>query len=244
MTREHSVTLSEVLLTDVWNEPLHAVSRTRDRLGHIDFAMVIPPLRAFIYYMICPFLCYPIAFLHLWGFYRCMRTLVFPKSYRRDRYASHVIYGVQKRVYDAKKKKLHESAVNDAEEIQHALQVTDGARNHFVDDPNAMGVAYFVVEQKIMKSEAIFTGENWAWAFISDSCRFLTPAILAYLFVPSCRRLSVDLRLWYQGRIRWRQLRHPVLNFFKSYREYNSAIRRINVTKPPEKGKKPWTRRL
>ncbi|KEG14279.1 hypothetical protein DQ04_00541110 [Trypanosoma grayi] len=244
MTAERPVTLTGVLFTDMWREPLYAVSRTRERLGHIDFAMVVPPIRAFIYYMLCPFLCYPIAALYLWGYYRCLRTVVYPKSYRRERYASHVMYGVQKRVYDAKQRKLHETSVNDAEEIQHALEVTNGARNHFVDDPSTKGVAYFVVEQKIMRAEAIFTGENWAWAFISDSCRFLTPVILAYLFVPSCGRLGIDLRLWAQGRLRWWQLRHPVLNFFKSYRDYNNSIRRINITKPPPKGKKSWAKNL
>ncbi|RNC45895.1 hypothetical protein TcCL_NonESM04321 [Trypanosoma cruzi] len=244
MTAERLVTLKGVLLTDLWNGPLGAVSRTRDRLGHIDFAMVVPPLRAFVYCMLCPFLCYPIAALYLWGYYRCMRTIIFPKSYRRERYASNVMYGVQKRVYDARQRRIHETTVGDADEIRHALEVTNGARNHFVDDPKEGGVAYFVVEQKIMRPEALFTGENWAWAFISDSCRFLTPVLLSYLFVPSCRRLGIDIRLWFQGRLCWWQLRHPVLNFFKSYRDYNNAVKRINITKPPPKGKEPWTKNL
>ncbi|CBH15889.1 uncharacterized protein TEOVI_000165400 [Trypanosoma equiperdum] len=244
MAAEQPTTLAGVLLTDVWRGPLLATSRTSERLGHIDFAMVVPPVRAFIYYMLCPFLCYPVAALHLWGYYRCLKTLVLPKPYKEERYASHVIYGVQKRVYDSRQKRLHETAVTDAQEIQRALQVADGERNHFVDDPSAPGVAYYVVEQRIMRAEAIFTGENWAWAFISDSCRYLSPVVLAYLFVPSCRRLKVDLKLWSQGRLRWRQLRHPVLNFFKSYRDYNDAITRINITKPPPKGKQPWTTNL
>nr|CCC93915.1 conserved hypothetical protein [Trypanosoma congolense IL3000] len=244
MTSAHPTTLKGVLLTDVWREPLNARSRTCERIGHIDFAMVVPPVRAFIYYTLCPFLCYPVAALHLWGFYRCLKSLVFPKPYKQERYASHVIYGVQKRVYDSRQRRIHESSVTDPEEIQHALSVVDGQRNHFVDDPKASGVAYFVVEQKIMRAEAIFTGENWAWAFISDSFRYLMPAMLAYVFLPSCGRLKVDLRLWMEGRLRWRQVRHPLLNFLKSYRDYNDSITRINITKPPPKGKQPWTRNL
>ncbi|KAG8346757.1 hypothetical protein ERJ75_000051200 [Trypanosoma vivax] len=236
--------LTGVLLTDLWRGPLHAESRTRGRLGHIDFGMVVPPARAFIYYSLCPFLCYPLALLHLWGYYRCLRTLVMPKYYKEDRYASHVIYGVQKRVYDSVQRRLHESVVTDAQEIKRALEVAKEERNHFVDDPKAAGVAYLITEQKILRAEAFFTGENWAWAFVSDSLRYLMPAALAYLFVPSCGRLFVDMKLWAQGRLHWRQLRHPVLNFFKSYRDYNDAITRINVTKPPAKGKRPWTRNL
>ncbi|KAG5464530.1 hypothetical protein LSCM1_00720 [Leishmania martiniquensis] len=237
-------TLHGLLLTDLWEEPLHTRSRTRDRLGHIDFGMVIPPIRAFLYSMLIPYACYPIALVHLYGFYRCSRTMVFPKYYKRQRYSDRVVYGVQRRVYDARQKRILESQVDDVEEIQHALEVAGTTRNQFVDDPQHKGTAYYVVEQKIMKAEAIFTGENWAWAFISDTCRYVTPVLFAYLFHPSCKRLTVDLRLWGQGRLQWRQVRHPVLNFFKTYSEYNQAMRRINVTKPAPKGARPWSRNL
>ncbi|AYU84111.1 hypothetical protein conserved [Leishmania donovani] len=237
-------TLHGLLLTDLWEEPLHTRSRTRDRLGYIDFGMVIPPIRAFLYSMLIPYACYPIALVHLYGFYRCTRTMVFPKYYKRQRYSDRVMYGVQKRVYDTRQKRILESQVDDVQEIQHALEVVGAARNQFVDDPHRKGTAYFVVEQKIMKAEAIFTGENWAWAFISDTCRYVTPMLFAYLFHPSCKRLTVDLRLWRQGRLHWRQARHPVLNFFKTYNEYNQAMRRINVTKPAPKGAQPWSRNL
>ncbi|EPY43565.1 hypothetical protein AGDE_00356 [Angomonas deanei] len=95
-----------------------------------------------------------------------------------------------------------------------------------------------------MKAEAIFTGENWAWAFVSDSCRYLTPLAFAFIFHPSCKRLFVDLKLWKEGRLKWGQVRHPILNFFKSYSEYNSVLTRINTTKPAPKGAKPWSRNL
>lgn len=231
-------------LTDMWNEPLHAVSRTQDRIGHIDFAMVVPPIRAFVYYMICPYLAYPVALLSLYGFYRCLRTVVLPKSYRRDQYEKHVFYGVQKRVYDPRQKRLLESVVDDVGEIKYALSVTDGTRNQFVDDPKKKGTAYFVVEQRVMKTEAVFTGENWAWAWVSDSCRYGAPIALAYLFRSSCSRLTVDLRLWFQGRLYWFQVRHPITNFFRSYAEYNRAMQRVNVVKPAAKGAQPWSRNL
>jgi hypothetical protein len=237
-------TLHGLLLTDLWMEPLHARSRTRDRLGHIDFGMVIPPIRAFFYCMLVPHLCYPIALVHLYGFYRCVKTMVFPKYYKRQQYSDRVMYGVQKRVYDARQKRIMETQIDDVREIQHALQVTGTTRNQFVDDPTHQGTAYFVVEQKIMKAEAIFTGENWAWAFISDTCRYATPLLFAYLFHPSCKRLTIDLRLWWQGRLQWRQTRHPVLNFFKSYNEYNQAMRRINLVKPAPRGAQPWSKNL
>ncbi|CBZ26536.1 conserved hypothetical protein [Leishmania mexicana MHOM/GT/2001/U1103] len=237
-------TLHGLLLTDLWEEPLHTSSRTRDRLGYIDFGMVIPPIRAFLYSMLIPYACYPIALVHLYGFYRCTRTMVFPKYYKRQRYSDRVMYGVQKRVYDTRQKRILESQIDDVQEIQHALEVAGAARNQFVDDPYRKGTAYLVVEQKIMKAEAIFTGENWAWAFISDTCRYVTPMLFAYLFHPSCKRLTVDLRLWRQGRLHWRQARHPVLNFFKTYNEYNQAMRRINITRPAPKGAQPWSRNL
>ncbi|GET93785.1 hypothetical protein, conserved [Leishmania tarentolae] len=237
-------TLHGLLLTDLWEEPLHTCSRTRDRLGYIDFGMVIPPIRAFVYSMLIPYACYPIALVHLYGFYRCTQTMVFPKYYTRDRYSDRSMYGVQKRVYDTRQKRILESQIDDVQEIQHALEVVGTARNQFVDDPHHKGTAYFVVEQKIMKAEAIFTGENWAWAFISDTCRYITPLLFAYLFHPSCKRLTMDLRLWGQGRLHWRQVRHPVLNFFKTYSEYNQAMRRINITKPAPKGAQPWSRNL
>ncbi|KAK7202312.1 hypothetical protein NESM_000303100 [Novymonas esmeraldas] len=237
-------TLHGLLLTDLWMEPLHTRSRTCDRLGHIDFGMVIPPIRAFFYSMLFPFACYPIAAVHLYGFYRCAKTMVFPKYYRRQRYSDRVMYGVQKRTYDARQRRLLETQIDDVQEIQHALTVVGATRNQFVDDPSQTATAYFVVEQKIMKAEAIFTGENWAWAFISDTCRYITPMLFAYLFHPSCKRLVVDLGLWRQGRLHWRQMRHPVLNFFKSYSEYNVAMRRINITKPAAKGAQPWSRNL
>ncbi|KAL7697210.1 hypothetical protein N2W54_001511 [Lotmaria passim] len=236
--------LCGLLLTDLWMEPLQARSRTRDRLGHIDFGMVIPPIRAFMYSMLIPYLCYPIALVHLYGFYRCATTMVFPKYYRRQRYSDRVMYGVQKRVYDSRQRRIMETQIDDVQEIQHALEVVGAVRNQFVDDPTHQGTAYFVVEQKIMKAEAVFTGENWAWAFISDTCRYVTPLLFAYLFHPSCKRLTVDLRLWWQGRLQWRQVRHPVLNFFKSYKEYNEAMRRINLVKPAPKGAQPWSRNL
>ncbi|AIO02820.1 hypothetical protein LPMP_356920 [Leishmania panamensis] len=237
-------TLQGLLLTDLWEEPLHTCSRTRDRLGYIDFGMVIPPIRAFVYSMLLPYASYPIALVHLYGFYRCTRTMVFPKYYKRQRYSERVMYGVQKRVYNARVRRILESQIDDVQEIQHALEVVGSTRNQFVDDPHHKGTAYFVVEQKIMKPEAIFTGENWAWAFISDTCRYVTPVLFAYLFHPSCKRLTVDWRLWRQGRLQWRQVRHPILNFFKTYNEYNLAMRRINITKPAPKGAQPWSRNL
>ncbi|EPY31176.1 hypothetical protein STCU_03585 [Strigomonas culicis] len=233
-----------LLLTDLWREPLYTHSRTSDRLGFIDFGMVVPPIRAFFYCMICPFLCYPIALLHLYGFYRCMQTLVMPKYYRHKRYSDRVTYGVQKREYVEKQKKVLETQVDDLAEIEHALGVTKGQRNQFVDDPERRNVSYYVVEQKIMKAEAIFTGENWAWAFISDSCRYVTPLLFAYLFHPSSKRLMVDLQLVFQRRLRWNQVRHPVLNFFKSYKEYNSSMQRVVLTKAAPKGAQPWSRNL
>lgn len=228
---------------DVWGEPLNATSRTRERLGHIDFGMLIPPIRAFLYCSVLPYLCYPIAAVSGYGFWRCLQTMTWPKYNRRDKYAGHVMYGVQKRVYDTGRKRLAESQVDDVEEMQHALEVTAGVRHQFVDDPERKGTAYLVVEQRVMKVEAVFTGENWAWAFISDSCRYLTPIALAYLFHPSCRRLTVDLRLWWQGRLYYKQIRHPLLNFFKTYSEFNQAMQRVNVSKAPT-GAKPWSRNL
>jgi len=170
--------------------------------------------------------------------------MVFPRYYRRDRYSQRVMYGVQKRVYDPHQKRIHETQIDEVTEIHHALEVTGTTRNTFVDDPTREGTAYYVVEQKVMKAEAIFTGENWAWAFISDTCRYVTPLLFAYLFHPSCKRLTVDIKLWMGGRLRWRQMRHPLLNFFKSYREYNATMQRINVTKAAPKGSKPWSRNL
>lgn len=237
-------TLRGFLLTDLWQEPLHARSRTRERLGHIDFGMIIPPIRAFVYSMLIPYACYPIALVHLYGFYQCVQTMLFPKFYKRQRYSDRVMYGVQKRVYDPRQRRIMETQVDNVREIQHALEVVGAARNQFVDDPGQTATAYFVVEQKIMKAEAVFTGENWAWAVISDTCRYVTPMLFAYLFHPSCKRLTVDLRLWWQGRLQWRQVRHPVFNFFKSYTEYNRAMRRINITKSAPKGSQPWSRNL
>lgn len=236
--------LTALLLTDLWREPLHTHSRTSDRLGFIDFGMVIPPIRAFFYCMLCPFLSYPIALLHLYGYYRCMNTLVLPKYYRHKRYSDRVTYGVQKREYVEKQKKVLETQVDDLAEIEHALGVTNGLRNQFVDDPERKNVSYYIVEQKIMKAEAIFTGENWAWAFISDSCRYLTPLLFAYLFHPSCKRLVVDLKLVWQRRLRWNQVRHPILNFSKSYQEYNSSMQRVVLTKAAPKGAQPWSKNL
>lgn len=238
------IILSEVLLTGLWKDPLTARSRTSERLGHIDFGMVVPPVRAFIYCMICPYLAYPVAVLQLYGYVRCLRTTVLPKYYRRQRYHDHVMYGVQRRTYDEKQRRLLETQIDDVLEIQNALRVVKGARNQFVDDPNKSGTAYLVVEQKIMKAEAIFTGENWAWAFVADSCRYLGPVGIACMFHPSCKRLTVDISLWLQNRIRWSQIRHPLLNFFKSYNEYNKSMQRINVVKPAPKGSSPWSKNL
>lgn len=235
--------LRELLITNVWREPLHAKSRTTERLGHIDFGMVIPPVRAFLYCSLCPFLCYPLAALSAYGFLQCCRTVAWPQYNRKEKYAGHVIYAVQKRVYDDRRKRLGESQVSDVTEMQYALSVVKDVRHQFVDDPTSAGTAYAVVEQRVMKPEAVFTGENWAWAFISDSCRYLTPLLLAYLFHPSCKRLLVDLRLWHQGRIYYKQIRHPISNFFMSYTEFNRSMQRVNVAKKPT-GAQPWSRNL
>lgn len=235
--------LCELFLTNIWKEPLHAKSRTTERLGHIDFGMVIPPVRAFIYCALCPFLCYPIAALSAYGFLRCCRTVTWPAYKRKEKYAGHVMYAVQKRVYDDHRKRLGESQVSDATEMQYALSVVKDVRHQFVDDLTTAGTAYAVVEQRVMKPEAVFTGENWAWAFISDSCRYLTPLLFAYLFHPSCKRLLVDLRLWHQGRIYYKQIRHPISNFFMTYAEFNRSMQRVNVTKKPT-GAQPWSRNL
>lgn len=241
---DHHITISGLLLTGLWRDPLTARSRTRDRLGHIDFGMIIPPIRAFVFYMMLPSLCYPVALLHLYGFYRCLRTVALPRHYSQDRYEKHVIYGVQKRTYDRRRRTILEVQVDDVMETRRALYVTNGQRNTFVDDPAHPGTAYYIVEQKVMRAEAMFTGENWTWAFISDSCRFLLPAALAYTFVPASKRLSIDLRLWRQGRLTLRQVRHPITNFFKSYAEYNKNLHRLNVVKPTPKGAQPWSRSL
>lgn len=226
----------------VWNEPLNATSRTADRLGHIDFGSVIPPLRAFFLCALCPYLCYPIGALSAYGFLRCCQTLQWPSYSKREKYAGHVMYGVQKRVYDDCRQRLVESQVSDVAEMQHALEVVDDVRHQFVDDPSKKGTAYSVVEQQVMKVEAVFTGENWAWAFIADSSRYLSPIAIAYVFHPSCKRLTVDLRLWLQGRLYYKMVRHPLANFFKTYAEFNSSLSRVNVTKPAKT--KAWNRNL
>mmetsp|Transcript_26284 Transcript_26284/g.30453 ORF Transcript_26284/g.30453 Transcript_26284/m.30453 type:complete len:254 (+) Transcript_26284:85-846(+) len=241
--------LYQFAVKDVWEVPLTATSRTSDKLGHIDFYMFIPPLRAFFWYSVCPPLAYPIAAVHAFGYYRCIRTLKRPEAYTRDRYVNRKIYyGVQRRVYDERQQKIVEYQVDSPEEIKHALEVTNGVRNQFLDDPTHPGRAYFVVEQRVMRSEAIFTAENWGWAITSDILRFAVPAGLAFLFRQPIARLFVDLKLWRQGRLHWRQIRHPVLNFFMTYQDYRIAMRRINVTKAPKKGangkvetpKNPW----
>lgn len=219
---------------DVWEVPLSATSRTAEKLGHIDLYMVVPPARAFFWYSMCPFLAYPIAALHAFGYYRCVKTMVRPQAYKKDRYENNkVYYGVQRRVYDERQKKIVEYQVDSPEEIKHALEVTRGVRNQFMDDPTHPGRAYFIVEQRVMRSEAIFTAENWSWALFSDTVRFALPMGLAYLFRMPMQRLMVDMKLWRQRRLHWRQIRHPVLNFFMTYQEYGIAMRRINVTKVP-----------
>lgn len=231
-------------VTGVWQEPLHARSRTTDLVGHVDVAMVVPPIRSFLYCMLCPYLCYPISLLSLYGAYRCLRTFSLPSTYRKRRYTGQVMYAVQRRTYDQRQKRLQEAQVGDVQEIQHALKVVNGARKQFVDDPSRPNTAYYVVEQQVMAPEALFTGENWGWAVVSDSIRYVVPLSMYFLFRPSCKRLTVDLRLWWQGRLTWSQVRHPITNFFRTYSEYNRAMQRVNVTKPAPKGAQPWSRNL
>lgn len=235
--------LVDFVLRSAWKDPIQATSRTRDRLGHIDFGMVIPPIRGFLYCTLCPYLCYPIALVNSYGCWRCCQSIAWPKYDSRDKYAKHVMYAVQKRVYDRRRKRLAESPVDDVAEMQHALDVVHGVRHQFVDDPTNSGTAYAVVEQRIMKAEAVFTGENWAWAVISDTCRYASPILLAYLFHPACKRLTVDLKLWCQGRLYYKQIRHPLTNFFKTYSEFNQSMQRVNISKAPT-GSKPWSRNL
>lgn len=235
--------VGEYFFSDLWNDPLTATSRTKDKLGHIDFGMVIPPFRAFVYYTICPILAYPIACLHVYGYYRCLKTTVGPKLYRGKKYEDDkVYYGVQRRSFDQRLKKLTELYVDNPTEIQHALEITKGVRNQFVDDPSKPGQAYFVVEQKVFRLEAMFTVENWGYAVVSDVMRFLVPAALALFFRAPTQRMFVDTKLCLQGRMHWRQIRHPVLNFFSTFQEYNVATRRVIVAQPkkPTKPRSPW----
>ena len=238
-----SWTLPGVLLTDLWDEPLQATSRTTDKLGHIDMGMVLPPLRTFVYCSFCPFLAYPIIGFHMFGFYRCVKTFKRREDYRQNKYTGRVYYGVQRREYEPRVHKLQETQIDDPQEIQHALTVTDGVRNQFVDDPTKKGRAYFVVEQRVMRKEVVFTAENYGWAVTSDVVRFLGPVLLAMCFHPSIKRMTVDIKLWSQGRLHWRQFRLPIFNFFKTYQELNQSLYRINVAKPQESTKKPWNHR-
>lgn len=236
--------LADVLFLNMWTEPVRARSRTADSFDVFDFGMFAPVTRAFVVLAVCPFLCYPVAVTSLYGFCRCAATLRRPSYLMEDQYESSVNYGVQKRVYHDRTKRLVESQVITVKEMQHALEVTQGVRNAFVDDPTTPHVAYYVVEQKILRRTAFFSGQYWSFSVLSDVMRYLAPLGMAMVFKPSCRRLAVDMQLWWRGRLKLSQLRHPILNFSKTYDEYNRSLYRINVTKPAPRGAQAWSKNM
>lgn len=235
--------LSDIVLWDAIKGPLHATSRTTDKIGHIDFAMVMPPARIFIYLTLFPFLCYPVAALYGYGYFRCLRTTKSPMAMRGyDIYEKAAKqYVVQKRVFDKRQRRYVETQIiDDVEQIDYAIKLAGDKRNEFIDDPNQKGVAYYVQERLLMRNEAMFTGENWTWAITSDVCRYLLPIGLAFIFHPAAQRVRVDFQLWMQGRLRWIQIRHPLLNFLKTGQEYRRTRVRSNLTNAAPKDARPW----
>ena len=237
----------DIILWDLFKGPLHAKSRTADKVGHVDFAMVVPPMRAFVYLAVFPFLCYPLAALYGFGYFKCLRTTLSPMGMRGyDRYDdASKQYVVQKRVFDKRQRRYVETQVtDDLDQIDYAIKLAGDKRNSFVDDPNQPGVAYYVQERLLMRNEALFTGEGWAWAITSDFFRYALPIGLAFVFHPAAQRVRVDMTLWMQGRLAWRQVRHPLLNFFKTSEEYRRSRIRQSMTSPIQKGAKPWSYKM
>lgn len=239
--------LKDFVLWDAIRGPLHAKSRTADKIGHVDFAMIVPPIRLFVYLSLFPFLCYPAAALYGFGYYRCLRTTLSPMGMRGyDRYEeASKQYVVQKRVYDKRQRRYVETQImDDIEQIDYAIKLAGDRRNEFIDDPNQKGVAYYIQERLLMKTEALFTGENWAWAITSDVFRYLLPVGLCFIFHPAAQRVRVDLQLMLQGRLKWRQVRHPILNFMKTGEEYRRSKARMNMASPVAAGAKPWNYKM
>lgn len=220
---------------------LNARSRMSENIpSSIDALAFIPPMRTLAICGAVPHLAIPLGMLHFFGYVKCILTMKLPSRKGIDYFDKSRDIAVNKRYYDQRQKRVVELlTIQDADEISRGLEVCGTRRNEFVNDPNAKGVAYYVIERKRLNADFMFRGENWAYGFLSDFFRFAVPVFICLAFGPSIRRLNVDLLQWKNGQLLITQIRHPAFNFFQGLNEYNQAKYRMNVNRVPQ-NTRPW----
>lgn len=233
---------ADTLVFDLVHAPIRAVSRTVEPVAVFDFDMIANPLRACAACWLVPPLCFPVAALGAVGLVRCFSTMKISANPGREAFfesTRNLI--VHRRRLEPASGQLVETIVADAGETERGLRVAGNRRDTFVDDPRAPGTAYLVIEQSVMKFSKAMTVKAWYMCVISDVWRFGSMIGAAAIFVPSARRLLVDLRLVAQRRLKIRQIRHPILNFRLTAAEYSRARIRVNVNKPQTRAVvNPW----
>lgn len=228
-----------------FTSPLTAVSQTRQITKpylSLDYGSFWVPVRTCIVLSIMPPLYIPLGVTHAYGYLRCLATTHWPWSADvvPQLYEEGLQYCVYKRYHDKRTKRLSEHYVEDPSQLARALAVTGHIRGMFVDDEADPHVAYNVVERRTYTTNGMFKYSRFAILAASDLLRYCVPAALCFFFHRPAMRIATDLVQVSQGRLAFNQIRHPVTNFFTSVKDYQRAQNRVNITRAPPKGAKPW----
>jgi hypothetical protein len=81
-------------------------------------------------------------------------------------------------------------------------------------------------------------------SIVADIVRYLVPIGVLLCFAPASRRMTVDIRMWLEGRLLWTRIRHPISNFFLSGEKYREEVNRVILQQKMENPRGYWARSL
>jgi hypothetical protein len=240
-------TVIKYMFAGPYTEAVNARSHTSLDVKGIDWTMAAPSARCFILCTLLPPLYGPLLATHIFGAYRCARTFQYYVETREEkihRMMTSTTLSVLKRTYDRKLRKLVEVIVMREEEHSRALRVVNGKRGVFVDDPTEPNVAYFVHEQEVIPATKVINPQGMGMSIVADIVRYLVPIGVLLCFAPASRRMTVDIRMWLEGRLLWTRIRHPISNFFLSGEKYREEVNRVILQQKMENPRGYWARSL
>ena len=238
-------TVIKYMFAGPYTEAVNARSHTSLDVKGIDWTMAAPSARCFILCTLLPPLYGPLLATHIFGAYRCARTFQYYVETREEkihRMMTSTTLSVLKRTYDRKLRKLVEVIVMREEEHSRALRVVNGKRGVFVDDPTEPNVAYFVHEQEVIPATKVINPQGMGMSIVADIVRYLVPIGVLLCFAPASRRMTVDIRMWLEGRLLWTRIRHPISNFFLSGEKYREEVNRVILQQKMENPRGYWAR--
>lgn len=229
--------------------PFSATSRTDDidkPRFMFDWLMLVPPVRTFFICLAVPQMYLPMGAAHAYGFLRCLWTAKWPWTVDRvqQMYEEGVQYCVYRRTYDSRTKRMNERPVEDPAMLARALSVSGTSRNMYVDDPMDKQTAFYVMERRTYTDAHMWRNFRFFGSLMSDTFRYLVPVLICWYFHKPAVKVTNDLVHIATGKLHYTQVRHPVPNFFKTVTQYRQSQERVNITRAPPKGVKPWHYKL